>query len=259
MSDLNIIIICLVLVGCALFGVSVINAQQVRKRLISQKVMQLKRKITEMEDVAAALENLTGNTATARILNEEIIDTLSGMLQLQPNSPSLELVMDATRQRIEEISSPGYSCNIHRMLDSDAAIAHAQYLLGEAARIIRKRQAQGQIELTQMTSHIEELSWAHLMVSVISLTGQGHKALQRGDPLRAHAFYKKAQESAMESVLSDDRRHQWIRELGELMSGKRKTISRSLMPESMYNPDENQSVIEAPKDQPSKPENTPLS
>ena len=238
MSDTNAIVLCLLLVGAALLGVSAINARQTRKRLINQKIAQLKRKITELEDIAEAIEALTGNTTAARIVNKEIIDTLVGMRQLEPASPSLELKIDSTQQRIEEMSSPGYSCNLDRLCETDASIAHAQYLLGEAAIIIRKRQARGQIEQPQMTNLIQELSWAHLMVSVISLTGQGHKAMLKGDAMQAHAFYKKAQSSAKESAIKDERRHDWIRELGEIMSGQKKTVSLTLMPESRYNPDE---------------------
>lgn len=238
MSNLNLIIISLLVVAGSLFVVSAINAQQTRKRLISQKLQQLRRKTSEMEEVSAALETLTGNTRISRVIVEDIIDTLHGMQQLAPDNQSLELSLESALQRLEEIDSPSYSCNLNRLLESDSAIAHAQYLLGEAGRVVRKRQAQNLIELPQMTAYIEELAWTHLMVSVISLTGQGHKAVRRGDVMRAHAYYKKAQEAAMQSNVADDRRHRWVKELTDIMTGKQRAISMELMPESQYNPTE---------------------
>lgn len=238
MQNLNLIVVCLLLAGGALFIVSVINARQTRHRLINQKIQQQKRKLIELEELAADLESLTGNVKIARIVTEEIVDTIKGMLQLAPDSQSLELSLHNTQTRLEEISSPAYQCRLHRLFESDAAIAHKQYLLGEAGRIIRKRQAQGHIELAEMTGHIAELAWAHLMVSVVSLTAHGHKAVNRGDILKAHAFYKKARECAIASSISDERRHQWIKELSEIMGGKRKSVSTTLMPEAQFNPDD---------------------
>lgn len=236
MSNLNVIIISLALAGIALFTVSFVNAQQTRKRLISQKLSQLKRKLSEMEELTATLENLTGNVAIARTIVEEVIDTLRGMQQLAPDSQSIELNLETNLQRLQDLNSSDYQCHLNRLLESDAAIARAHYMLGEAARIIRKRQDQGLLELAQMTAFIEEMAWAHLMVTVITLTGQGHKAVGRGDVMRAHAFYKKAQEAALQSNSGDQRRHQFIKELSELMSQQRVSISTSLMPETQFNP-----------------------
>lgn len=245
MSNLNLVIICLLLAVGALFLVSAINAQQTRKRLINQKLHQLRRKIAELEEVAAALESLTGKSEIPIIITQEVIDVVQGMQQLALSDQTLQLSLDSAIKKLEELSTSASSCNLYRLFNSDAAIAHAQHLLSEAGRILKKRQAQGKMEVTQMSSLIEELAWSHLMVSVVSLVGQGHKAVKRGDIMRAHAFYKKAQETAMQSNISDDRRHRWIKEITDIMMNKQRTISTELMPETTYNPAASDSSQEA--------------
>ncbi len=234
---MNIIIASLILAFISLVSVSIVNSRQTRKRLISQRLSQLKRKVGEMEELAVALENLTGSVAIERIVLEEVIDTLNGMKQLSEESQTLDLNLQNAIQRAQEISGPAYSCSLYRIMESDATIARAQYHLSEAGRILRKRQAGGRIELAEMNTYIVELAWAHLMVSVISMIGQGHKAVRRGDVLRGFSFYKKAQEAAMASPISDDRRHQIIKELGDILANRRKSISIQLMPETDLNPD----------------------
>lgn len=238
MSNLNIIIICSVLACIALFIVSFINAQQTRKRLISQRLLQLKRKVAELEELAVALEPLTGSIALEKVILEDTADMLKGMLQLSPESQSVEFSLESALQKITEISGSGYTTELNRIMESDAGVARAQYLLGEAGRIVKKRQVAGQLELSVMTSYIEELAWAHMMVAVVTLTGQGHRSVRSGDVMRGYAFYKKAQQVAIEGNVTDDRRHLLIKELGEMMSNKRKSLSTLLMPETSLNPSE---------------------
>ena len=76
------------------------------------------------------------------------------------------------------------------------------------------------------------------MVGAISHIGQGHKAAIRGDMLSAHAFYKKAQQLLIQSPHPEPRRRRMIKELGEILSNKRKSLSLDLMPEDFYNPEQ---------------------
>ncbi len=237
MSNVSIILSCVAVAVFALIWVSVINTRQTRKRLINQRLMQLKRRVSELEELAVALESLLGSTRIATLILDEVADTLRGMIQIAPNSQTMELTLSNTLQHQQEISSASYQPQLNRLQETDAQIARAQYLLGEAGRVVRKRQSAGALEVSEMNHFIEELAWAHLMVGVVSLTAQGHKAMLAGNVLRAFAFYKKAQQSAASSTIADERRHQFIKELGEILANKRKSISLSLMPESGYNPD----------------------
>jgi len=236
MSDIHIITVSLIAVGIALFTVSYVNSLQTRKRLISQRLSQLKLKVSEMEELASSLETLLGTSQIEKVVLQDVLDTLKGMQQLSPENITLDLSIENVLQRLDELSSPNYQATLYRVLESDAQIARARFQLSEAGRIVRKRQAAGFIELPQMNGMIEDLAWAHLMVFVVTLTAQGHKAFSRGDILRAYSFYKKAQEGAMEANLGDTRRHKVIKELSEIQANKRKALSIELMPETEFNP-----------------------
>lgn len=233
MSNTHIIISCLVAVGVALLTVSYVNSMQTRKRLIQQRLAQLKRKVAEKEELASVIEPLLGSTEIEKIVLEDILDTLKGMQQLSPGSTSLEISVESIIKRLDEVNDPAYHARLNRVLDSDAQIARARYQLGEAGRIVRKRQAAGLIELARMNTFIEELAWAHLMVLVVSLVAQGQKAMTNSNVLRAYSFYKKAQEGAMAGNVKDERRYQLIKELGEMQSGNRTSLSIDLMPEAV--------------------------
>jgi len=234
MNDIHIIVICLIAVGLALFTVSYINSMQTRKRLIKQRLAQLKRQVSEMEELASAVGTILGDANVEKIVLEEIIDTVRGMQQLEPKNVSLELTLESLIKRIDELSSAPKP-EIYRIFESDAQIARARHQITEAGRIIRKRESSGLIEAAQMTVYIEELAWAHLMVHAVSLVAHGHKAAERSDVLRAYSYYKKAQEAAMGASSTDQRVHKLVKELGELQSNRRKLLSSDLMPEGDFN------------------------
>jgi DNA-directed RNA polymerase subunit H (RpoH/RPB5) len=236
MSDINIIIGSLIAVGVALFSVSYINSMQTRKRLINQRLHQLKRDVSELEEIASSVGPLVGSTNIEKIILEDCLDTLKGMVQLAPENQSTILNVESVLSRLDEINAGATQIPLHRILESDAQIARARYQLGEAGRIVRKRQTAGFLELQEMNALIEELAWAHLMVHVVTLTAQGHKAISKGDVLRAYSFYKKAQEAAMAAKLGDDRKHKIIKELNEMQANRRKALSIDLMPETQFNP-----------------------
>jgi len=232
MSTLNLIIICLFIVFVALFAVSLANSRETRHKLVQQRLSQLKRNVAEMEETAIAAGMLTGSTKIEKILVEDIIDTLKGMLQLEPTSSSTNLSLEGMQQRLSElINSESQSRQPYRIMESDAQIARAQFQLSDAGRTIRKRQANGLIEATELNYYIQELAWANLMVQVVTLVSQGQKISGRGDVLRAHSFFKKAWEYASSAKIPDERRHTLVNETGELMNNKRTALSRELMPE----------------------------
>ena len=236
MSDLTIVLISLVMAFSSLVVVSYINSLQTRRRLIQGKFNQLKRRASELVELGAHIEPLLESHKLLIILNEEVIDIIEKMRQLTPESPFIEIGLENAQYRAEELQDENYRIDTYRLAESDAAVARAQAQLNEAAVVLRQRQAKGQMEVAQMDLHIGELTWAHLMVSVITLIGQGHKAVNRGDVLRAHAFYKRALEYATLPGFKDERQNQLITEIGELMSNKRRALSVELMPEVNFNP-----------------------
>lgn len=197
----------------------------------------MKRRVAELEEFAAALDTLVENPAIAIAVCEEAIDIIQAMMRLSPNSHYLEANMNTAQQLYDQFSDPSRARDLYRLQQSDASIARSLYILNEAGRILRKRETKGALELAQMEMYIHELAWAHLMVSVVSHVAQGHKAYSRGDVLKAYAFYKKAQQVAIQTNSGDERKHQLVREIGEMMSNKRRFLSVSIMPETDYNPE----------------------
>lgn len=222
----------LALAAISLFAVSVINQQQVKRRVISQKLGQLKRRASEIEELAAKLESLVETPNIPKAINDEVVDIIATMQRLAPQNPYFDITMETALARSEELSDGMNKAPTYRMMESDAAIARAQYSLTEAAQIIRKRQAAGAMEVAEMESYIRDLAWANFMVKVVSHVGQGHKAASRGDIIRAHAFYRKALEVATEGNYQDERQNQLITELDEILNNKRKALSPSIMPET---------------------------
>ncbi len=236
MSNVTIVVIFLFMTFLSLSLVSIVNRRQMRARLISQKITQIKRRVAELEEFAAILDTLVENPEIAQAICEEAIDLIQTMLQLSPESHYLEANMNTAQQLYDQFSDPHRSREIYRLQESDATIARSLYVLNEAGRVLRKRQTKGTIELSQMEAYIQDLSWAHLMVSVVSHVGQGHKAYNKGDVLKAHAFYKKAQQVALQTNNGNEKRHQLVKEISEMMSNKRRYLSHNIMPETDYNP-----------------------
>lgn len=244
---MNAIFLFLLVAGSALLIVSLINRQQMRARLITQKLSQMRRRVSELEELVAAIEPLVESLSIPRLINQDLIDLIQHMINLKPDSQAyLSSSLTTAQQQANELADEGKPREIYRLQESDAAIARNQYYLNEAAVIIRRLQAKGKIELAEMEVFIQELSWSHLMVNVISHIGQGHKALNRGDVITAYHFYRKSQSLLMESTHPDNRRHRMIKEITDILSNRTKTISIDLMPETLHNPSANAANLVEP-------------
>lgn len=237
MSSISIILILLVLTSLSLFMVSMINRRQVQARLISRKLNQMKRRATELEELAASLETLVETPKISIIINDEVIELLENMVKLSPVNAYYQLSLESARKHADDLATPGRQIEVFRLMESDASIARSQYSLSEAAHIVRRRQASGYVQVAEMESILKDLTWANFMIKICSNVGQGHKATNRGDIPHALAYYRKALEVATEAGHKDERQNQIIAELGEILNNKRKTLSLNLMPETLYNPE----------------------
>lgn len=255
MSNIAIVTLLLGFILLSLFLVSFINRQQMRARIINQKLGQMKRRAIELEELSASLETLVESARIPLILNEEAIEVLKSMVRLAPANHFFAMQLDGAQTRNDELADPAKRHTTYRLMESDAAIARAQYTLTEAAKVIRRRQHAGFLELAEMESYIRDLAWANFMIKITSNVAQGHKAVNRGDVLRAFAFYRKALEIAVEGGHKDERQNQIISELGDIINGKRKALSPMLMPETHFNPKEGQAANTAKPNSTSKPLN----
>lgn len=246
MSSLSTVVLLLALTSISLFLVSMINRRQMRARLINQKLNQMKRRVADLEELSATLEPLVETNRISKVVNDEAIDVINGMMRMSPGNAYFQMSLETAQQRDNELSDPHAKAPTFRLMESDAAIARSQYSLSEAARIVRKRQASEHIQVAEMDNMLRELSWANFMIKIASNIGQGHKAINRGDILRAFAYYRKALEVATEGGHKDERQTQIISEIGEILNNKRKALSPSLMPETQFNPTNDAPPLEIP-------------
>ncbi|BFM16092.1 hypothetical protein R50073_22750 [Maricurvus nonylphenolicus] len=240
-----LVLFCIIAIG-SLIAVSVANERERRTRLIRRKLKDLKRKVDELEELVIEVDLLVESRAIAKIINDEIIDMLQAMIKLDPSATYLHANLGNAEKRSEELSNESQERTLSRLRESDSQIARAQHLLNEAGRVLKHQHAIGNISLEENNLFITQLSWSYLMVDVVSHIAQGHKALNRSDILTAHAFYKRAQQTLSQSAHSDHRRHRMIKELGEILSNRRKSLSTDLMPETHFNPDESDTTTYTP-------------
>lgn len=239
MNPSTLLLVLVLLALMSLLIVSAVNQRQTRSRLIARRMIQMKRRVEELDEMALNLDRLVESPNLAERIIEEAIDMIHRMQKLDPKSQPLEVSLQNAEHLAEELHNPSRNREIYRLQESDAAIAKTLYQLNDAGRILRKRQARGSLELAQMEAYIQDLSWAHMMVGIVSNVAQGHKALNRGDILKAYAFYKKAQQVAIQTSHSDERRHKLIKEISDILANRRKFLSLEFMPENDFNPSEN--------------------
>lgn len=224
------------LIVFSLVVVSFANRIQTRNRLVRHKVQQLRMRIDELEEICSGIEPLLESVFIPRLINEEILDLARSVKQLDANAGFVDLKLEHAQNLAQSLDSGQRTQPFYRAQPSDAAIAKHKHYLTEAARVVRRHQSLGRLQTDEMDSYIRELAWAHLMVDVISYIVQGHKAVTREDPVVAYGYYRRAQNLLMGTQLSDDRRHRLIREIGEVLAGKRLALATDLMPESNFNP-----------------------
>lgn len=236
MNPVNLVVLCLALMLFSLITVSLINRLQSRNRLMRQRAQTLRRRITELEELCAAIEPLLESVLIPSLVNAEVIDLIHTVKRLDSSATHLDVHLEQAQMLARDLNNDRRTQPLYRLMPSDAAIAKNKYYLTEAARLVRKRHAQGQLQTAEFDAFLRELIWAHLMVDVISFIGHGHKAIARGEPLVAYSFYRKAQNVLVGASVDDDRRHRFIREIGEILASKRPALSLDLMPESDFNP-----------------------
>lgn len=236
MSSITGVTLFLVLIVFSLVVVSFANRIQTRNRLMRHKVHQLRLRIDELEEICAGVEPLLESVFIPRLINEEILDLIRSVKQLDANARFVDIKLEHAQSLAQSLDAGQRTQPFYRAQPSDAAIAKHKHYLTEAARVVRRHQTLGRLQTAEMDAYIRELAWAHLMVDVISYMQQGHKAVTREDPVVAYGYYRRAQNLLMGTQLGDDRRHRLIREIGEILAGKRLALGTDLMPESDFNP-----------------------
>lgn len=227
-----VLIVLIVLAFVALFIVSAINRKQEQEQARRTQQRKLKLQVDALVDIVNCLEQTIPNHLIAKYINDESIVLLQQILRLETGSRiHIENSIRHAQARSEELFRAKSYASASYQKDSDAQITHTQVQLGEAAAILRHICAQRKLTDVELEVFTGELSWAFLMVSVASFIAQGYKFSRLEDRFSAQGYYQKAQNLLMESLHADPRRIRMIKELGELLDGSRKTMSRDLIAE----------------------------
>lgn len=236
MSSTGMIITLIVIIFVSIFVVSIANIREQRRRAKNQKLNSLRRKINWLEGLVTELEPLLEQPSVIALINDLIIDEISRAKRINPNIINFNASYQAAIARAESLEDQHSSDHLDRLKESDSQIARALKSLEDAAVLVKKGLADNKITQEQMELYLRQLNWSHLMVSVISNIGQGHKAARRKNALSAKAFYKKAHQLLLGSTLADQRRQEFIKQIAEVIGAERTTISPELMPETYLNP-----------------------
>ena len=250
MSTVAIIVLLLTLAVMSLFVVNFVNSRETRRRLVTQKITSLRRRIAELEEMSASLEPLLESTQIPRAINDEIIVLIETIMKLDPSNEYMKPTLEAAKTLSSDLALEKRSCQLMRALSSDAQVARCKFQLNEAARLVRRNQLAGRIDALEADTFIKELSWALMMIEVITYVNQGHVSIKQNDVLKAYGYYKHAQQTLIANPHSDQRRHRLIREVSDMLTNRRKALSEDLMPETANNPSAESPGAQAPTEQP---------
>ena len=251
MSAIVIISLLLAITVMSLLVVNFVNRRETRRRLVTQRVAAIRRRIAELEEMSASVEPLLESTQIPRAINDEIVYQIETIVKLEPDNAYMEPTLKAAKGLSEDLALEKRSCQHNRTASSDSQVARCKYQLNEAAKLIRKNQLAARIDALEADTFIKELSWASMMIDVITFVNQGHISMKQGDVLKGYSYYKHAQQALIASPHPDERRHRFIREVSDMLVNRRIALSEDLMPETQNNP--TGSVQRPPGEQPSAP------
>lgn len=227
---MSVLIILAVLALSALIIVSVINRakEQAEMRRLQQRKFKIQADI--MFDMVSVLEQTIPNRFIIKLINDQAITLLKRVLALETTAHlQIQNSINTAQMHSEDLINGKAMLNPSYQKPTDAIINHTQNQLTEAGRILRHICAQNIITNIELEAFLNELVWDFLMVSVISFISQGHKFMLQENLIMARTFYSKAQQLLVDSPHLNPNRTRMIKELGEMISGSRKKLSRDLM------------------------------
>ena len=237
MSAFASLILFIIIAITSMSVVAYTNYKVEQTKKVRQRLQKYKIRVEELEDVVLALDQICETRLITKLINDEVIDIYDNMIELDPQAGYLKAGRSNAKVRSEELSDQAAPRSLSRLCNSDAQIARLQAYLNEACNILKKQHNHGKISPMELQDFTQELEWLYLQVYVVSNIAQGHKAYTKQDILTANAFYKKAQSELMRSGHPDERRHKMIKQLADVLFGRRKSLDSELMPEDEFNPE----------------------
>ncbi len=239
MSAFASLIVLIIIATLSMAVVAYSNYLVEQKKKTTFRLEKMKIRVEELEDVVLVLDTLCEKRIIPKLINDEIIEYYEKMTLIDPKASYLKAGASNANMRSNELSDESAHREISRICKSDAQIARYNAYLNEALLILRKQHTEGKVASQEIQDFALEIEWLQLQIKVISNIVQGHKAYTKQDILSANGFYKKAQNELLRSTHPDERRHQMINQMADVLFGRRKYLDAELMPEIEFNPDDN--------------------
>ena len=227
----SLIILAIIALG-SLAIVSALNHHEEKMAIKKHYQQTMRQRAEELEELILVIDPLMYNRSIAAEINRVVIDKYRQIHAIEP-SEYIAIALENASNRGEELSLNSPDRRVTYVTGSDAAIAQAQKKLLGAGRILKVLNDKGEINNLTYKQYMDELRWVYLEIEVMTYMYHGYKARQRGDSLTAVAFFKKSAEVLRTSGIRDDRRHQQIREVSEIIRGKRMKMSNQTNQEAL--------------------------
>ncbi|MDO3384195.1 hypothetical protein [Gilvimarinus algae] len=227
------IVITLILV--TLTALVIVNAVNLRQRQLRQLARQQQRLYGKLETVEDALEaslRAVEGLGVARQLNQEIIAITQDLCDLERhNKAPLQARLELANTRQQQLNTGNVQRQVNRLCHSDSEIHQLQSALAQASRFIHQRLASEVLANDQAQELIQQIDWARLQISVLSLIAAGYEARAAERLISALNYFQKAQDLLQGSRNPDPRRLEMVRQLSGIVRHERAFIDRDLFAE----------------------------
>ena len=237
MSAFYSLIFLVIIAAISMAVVAYMNHKEENDLKRREKLRIYKLRLEELEDLVIAMDKLCDSRSIPRLVNEEIIELYTEMIELDLKAKYLQAGQSIAQTRAQELSEDSPDRLVTRLCHSDSQMAKMKHQCKQALHLMNQQHTKSKISSAELHSFTQELSWVILQIDVISYIAHGHKAYNKNDVLTANAFYKKAQTALLKSSHPDERRARLIKQVADLLFGRRKSIDEDLMPETEFNPD----------------------
>lgn len=235
MSAFFSLIFFLLLAAISMAIVAYMNFKVEKDQQRREKLRLYKVRLEDLEDMVLVLDTLCESRAIPRLVNDEIVDIYHDMIELDPKAAYLQAGQALAQNRSQELANESADRVISRLCHSDSQMAKKKHYSQQAILLLKQQHTKGRISMAELQSFTQELHWVILQTDVVSFIAQGHKAYIKNDVLTANAFYKKAQTALLRSNHPDERRSQMIKQVADILFGRRKFLDEDLMPETEFN------------------------
>jgi len=237
MTAFSSLILFIIIASISMAVVAYMNFKVEKDYKRREKLRLYKARLEDLEDMVIVLDTLCDSRAIPRLVNDEIIELYHEMIELDPKASYLQAGQAIAQTRSQELANENADRAVSRLCRSDSQMAKMKHYANQSIKLLNQQHTKGKISIAESQAFTQELQWIVLQTDVISFIAHGHKAYIKHDVLTANAFYKKAQTALLRSNHPDERRPRMIKQVADILFGRRKSLDEDLMPETEFNPD----------------------